>query len=90
MLHGRRPSPTGGDLLRVILSRIATEWFMPQVELNQLEDRIQRLIAAYQQVHLERTRAVQERDRLQAMNTELREHIVSIVERLRALEETSP
>ncbi|HEU0197762.1 MAG TPA: hypothetical protein VFQ88_11200 [Nevskiaceae bacterium] len=62
---------------------------MLQAELNQLEDRVQRLIASYQQVLLERQRAIQERDHLQAVNNELRAHIVGIVERLRALEASS-
>lgn len=60
-----------------------------QAELQQLEERVQRIIAAYQQAQLERKRAVVERDRLHAVNSELREHIVGIVERLRALEDTT-
>lgn len=59
---------------------------MFDAELKQLEMRVQTLIAAYQQVQLERQHAAQERDHLQTVNAELRAHIVGIVERLRALE----
>ncbi|TAM10115.1 MAG: hypothetical protein EPN72_00250 [Nevskiaceae bacterium] len=61
-----------------------------QAELQQLEERIQRLVAAYQQTRLECTRAVAARDRLQAVNDELREHIAGIVDRLRVLEDATP
>ena len=55
-------------------------------ELAQLEERIQRLIAAYRQVRLERKRALQERDRLLALNAELKRRIEGVVERIRLLE----
>lgn len=55
-------------------------------ELAQLEDRVHRLLAAYRQARLERRRALQERDRLLAMNAELRKRVEGIVERIRALE----
>lgn len=55
-------------------------------EIQQLEDRVQRLMAAYRQVRLEQKRIVQERDRLLALNAELRRRIEGIVDRIRALE----
>ena len=55
-------------------------------ELAQLEDRPQRLLAAYRQARLERRRALQERDRLLAMNAELRKRVEGIVERIKSLE----
>jgi hypothetical protein len=55
-------------------------------ELAQLEDRIQRLIAAYRQERLEKKRALAERDRLLALNAELKRRIEGVVERIRALE----
>ncbi len=55
-------------------------------ELQQLEERTQRLIAAYRQARLEQKRALQERDRLLALNAELRRRIEGIVERVRSLE----
>ena len=55
-------------------------------ELAQLEERVQRLIAAYRQARLERTRALQERDRLLALNAELKRRIEGVVERIRLLE----
>ncbi|MCH9826856.1 MAG: hypothetical protein VX836_07100 [Pseudomonadota bacterium] len=55
-------------------------------ELAQLEDRLQRLLAAYRQARLERRRALQERDRLLAMNAELRKRVEGIVERIKSLE----
>lgn len=55
-------------------------------ELAQLEDRIHRLLAAYRQARLERRRALQERDRLLAMNAELRKRVEGIVERIKSLE----
>jgi cell division protein ZapB len=55
-------------------------------ELAQLEERVQRLIAAYRQVRLERKRALQERDRLLALNAELKRRIEGVVERIRLLE----
>jgi hypothetical protein len=55
-------------------------------QIGQLEKKVERLIAAYRQALLERRRALQERDRLMAVNTELRQRIESIVERIRALE----
>lgn len=59
---------------------------MLQSELAQLEERVQRLIAAYRQERLEKKRALQERDRLLALNGELKRRIEGIVERIRVLE----
>jgi cell division protein ZapB len=55
-------------------------------ELAQLEERVQRLIAAYRQERLEKKRALQERDRLLALNAELKRRIEGVVERIRLLE----
>jgi hypothetical protein len=55
-------------------------------ELQQLEDRIQRLITAFRQSRLEQKRVIQERDRLLALNAELRRRIEGIVDRIRTLE----
>ena len=55
-------------------------------ELEQLEDRVQRLMAGYRQARLEHKRTLQERDRLLALNAELRRRIEGIVDRVRALE----
>lgn len=59
---------------------------MLQSEIEGLEDRVQRLLAAYRNERLEKKRALQERDRLLALNGELKRRIEGIVERLRALE----
>lgn len=59
---------------------------MLEPELEQLEDRVQRLSAAYRQSRMELKRAMQERDRLLALNGELRRRIEGIVDRIRALE----
>ncbi|GAC1625776.1 MAG: hypothetical protein NVS9B10_13140 [Nevskia sp.] len=59
---------------------------MLQSELAQLEERVQRLIAAYRQERLEKKRALQERDRLLALNGELKRRIEGVVERIRVLE----
>lgn len=59
---------------------------MLDTEFDQLEDRVQRLMAAYRQARLEHKRTTQERDRLLALNAELRRRIEGIVERIRALE----
>ncbi|NKF21618.1 hypothetical protein [Solimonas marina] len=59
---------------------------MIEDELQQLEDRVQRLMAAYRQARLEEKRALQERDRLLALNAELRRRIEGILERVRSLE----
>ncbi|MBX6420780.1 MAG: hypothetical protein IRZ06_07225 [Nevskia sp.] len=55
-------------------------------ELAQLEERVQRLILAYRQARLERKRALAERDRLLALNAELKRRIEGVVERIRVLE----
>lgn len=55
-------------------------------ELEQLEDRVNKLVTAYRQARLETKRAEQERDRLNALNSELRRRIEAIVERVRKLE----
>lgn len=57
-------------------------------ELNQLEDRVQHLATAYRQSRLELKRALQERDRLLALNGELRRRIEAIVDRIRTLEDS--
>jgi len=62
---------------------------MLDAELTQLEERIQRLIAAHRQVRLEKKRAIQERDRLLALNAELKRRIEGVVERIRHLEADS-
>lgn len=59
---------------------------MLEVELEQLEQRVQRLIAAYRQARLEVKRVTQERDRLVALNNELRRRIEGVVDRVRKLE----
>lgn len=59
---------------------------MLQTELDQLESRIARLTAAYRQERLEKKRALQERDRLLALNAELKRRIEGVVERLRLME----
>ncbi|AXQ28821.1 hypothetical protein D0B54_09055 [Solimonas sp. K1W22B-7] len=59
---------------------------MLEEEVQQLEERTQRLLAAYRQARLEQKRALQERDRLLALNAELRRRIEGIVERVRMLE----
>jgi cell division protein ZapB len=55
-------------------------------ELEQLEQRVQRLVAAYRQARLETKRAIQERDRMIALNNELKRRIEGIVDRVRKLE----
>lgn len=59
---------------------------MLKSEVAQLEERVQRLIAAYRQERLEKKRALQERDRLLALNGELKRRIEGVVERIRVLE----
>jgi hypothetical protein len=59
---------------------------MLEEELVQLDERAQRLLAAYRQTRLELKRTLQERDRLLALNAELRRRIEGIVDRIRALE----
>jgi hypothetical protein len=58
-------------------------------ELKQLEERVQRLVVAYRQSRLDRKRALQERDRLAALNAELRRRIETVIERIRVLESES-
>jgi len=57
---------------------------MLESELEQLEARVQRMMAAYSQARLEHKRTL--RDRLLALNAELRRRIEGIVDRIRALE----
>lgn len=57
-------------------------------ELAALEERIQRLLAAYQQARLERRRAVQERDRLVTLNNELRKRIEGVITRIKTMEQS--
>lgn len=58
-------------------------------ELAALEERIQRLLAAYQQARLERRRALQERDRLVTLNNELRKRIEGVITRIKSMEQTT-
>lgn len=60
---------------------------MLEAELEQLEQRVQRLVAAYRQAKLEARRAERERDRLTALNAELRRRIEGVVDRVRRLED---
>lgn len=60
---------------------------MLQDDLDQLGTKILRLSAAYRQGRLEKKRALQERDRLLALNAELKRRIEGVVERLRQLEQ---
>ena len=57
-------------------------------EIAALEERIQRLLAAYQQARLERRRALQERDRLLTLNTELRKRIEGVIVRIKSMEQS--
>lgn len=59
---------------------------MLEDEVQQLEERTQRLLAAYRQSKNDLKRTLQERDRLLALNAELRRRIEGIVDRIRALE----
>ncbi|MES2885500.1 MAG: hypothetical protein V4709_11875 [Pseudomonadota bacterium] len=58
-------------------------------DLDQLATRLTRLSAAFRQERLEKKRALQERDRLIALNAELKRRIEGVVERLRQLEQES-
>ena len=60
---------------------------MLQDDLDQLGTKILRLATAYRQERLEKKRALQERDRLLALNAELKRRIEGVVERLRQLEQ---
>jgi len=55
-------------------------------ELAQLEERVQRMVTAHRQLRLEKKRIQQERDRLLALNAELKRRIEGVVERIRLLE----
>ncbi|MGQ0618616.1 MAG: hypothetical protein ACT4QA_01665 [Panacagrimonas sp.] len=59
---------------------------MLEAELEQLEQCVGRLVAAYRQSRLEIKRVTQERDRLVALNSELRRRIEGVVDRVRKLE----
>jgi cell division protein ZapB len=59
-------------------------------EIAALEERIQRLLAAYQQARLERRRALQERDRLVTLNNELRKRIEGVITRIKTMEQAEP
>jgi cell division protein ZapB len=59
---------------------------MLEEDFAQLEERVQRLIAALQQARLERRTIARERDRLIAINAELRKRIEGVVERVKTLE----
>ncbi|MGQ0699268.1 MAG: hypothetical protein ACT4PZ_13610 [Panacagrimonas sp.] len=59
---------------------------MLESELEQLELRVQRLVSSYRQAKLETKRVTQERDRLVALNAELRRRIEGVVDRVRKLE----
>ena len=56
-------------------------------EIAALEERIQRLLAAYQQARLERRRALHERDRLLTLNNELRKRIEGVITRIKSMEQ---
>jgi len=56
-------------------------------DLDLLGTKILRLSTAYRQERLEKKRALQERDRLLALNAELKRRIEGVVERLRQLEQ---
>lgn len=56
-------------------------------DLDQLAAKVLRLSTAYRQERLEKKRALQERDRLLALNAELKRRIEGVVERLRQLEQ---
>ncbi len=60
-----------------------------QAEVAQLEERVQRVLAAYQQARLEKRRMIQERDRLQAINAELRKRIEGVIDRIKHIEAAS-
>jgi cell division protein ZapB len=57
-------------------------------EIAALEERIQRLLAAFQQARLERRRALQERDRLLTLNNELRKRIEGVISRIKSMEQS--
>ena len=59
---------------------------MLETELAALEERVQRLMAAYQQARLEKRRALQERDRLVTLNNELRKRIEGVITRIKSME----
>ncbi len=59
---------------------------MLEDDIAQLEERVQRLIAALEQARLEKRSLARERDRLIAINAELRKRIEGVVERVRTLE----
>lgn len=63
---------------------------MLEKQLEDLESGLNRLTTAYRQARLEKKRALQERDRLLALNAELKRRIEGVVERLRLLESESP
>lgn len=60
---------------------------MLQTELEELEEKVQRLIAAYLQMRLECKRALQERDELRTANAELKRRIEQVVLRIRQIED---
>lgn len=62
---------------------------MLEPEITALEDRIQRLVAAYQAARLERRRALQERDRLVTLNNELRKRIEGVIMRIKTMEQSA-
>ncbi len=71
----------------LILSPTFTGLPVLESEIAALEERIQRLLAAYQQARLERRRALQERDRLLTLNTELRKRIEGVITRIKSMEQ---
>lgn len=60
---------------------------MLQAELAELEEKVQRLIAAYLQMRLECKRAQQDRDELRVANAELKRRIEHVVLRIRQIED---
>jgi len=84
-------APTGGIRNGFPLFILGPIFMGPPVlesELAALEERIQRLLAAYQQARLERRRALQERDRLVTLNNELRKRIEGVITRIKSMEQT--
>src|SRR5581483_13521 len=63
-----------------------TSGVMLEDDIAQLEERVQRLIAALEQARLEKRSLARERDRLIAINAELRKRIEGVVERVKTLE----
>lgn len=81
-----REHAVGGSARAILAPHPNPAVHVLEAELEQLEQRVQRLVAAYRQAKLETKRAIQERDRLTALNAELRRRIEGVVDRVRKLE----